>query len=227
MTINFPFPLIKSNSLSDSVWRWCLGVCAALQPFPRRDLYFCRGRDISPGMSPGTKATAGGQLVVLAEMWIRGEAEGAGWEHGEGWWLPRSREIQHCWLPASSLHSQITAVSRETKHDSLHCPPLSQQSHRAAVRRFSHLHLPLVRAPACLSSSPLLREQPALVLVTGIWAINPSHLWFAGSDAPQLPCRNTRWSLARAGVGGSAPVCFSGTGSDFTGDFRQAGTAGN
>lgn len=22
MTINFPFPLIKSNSLSDSVWHW-------------------------------------------------------------------------------------------------------------------------------------------------------------------------------------------------------------
>lgn len=129
----------------------------------------------------------------------------AGREHGEGWCLPRSGEIQHCWPPVSSLHSQITAVGQG---DTAWFPPLSQQSHRRAVRRFSHLHLPLARVPACLSSSPLLRDQPALVLVTGIWAINPFYLGFAGSDVPQIPCRNTRWSLAGAGVGGSAPVCF-------------------
>lgn len=80
MTINFPFPLIKSNSFSDSVWRWCLGLCGTLQPFTWRDSAFLQGDRDLPWDVPTKKATAGGQLVVLGETWTHGDAQGAGLE---------------------------------------------------------------------------------------------------------------------------------------------------
>lgn len=169
MTINFPFPLIRSNSLSDSVWRGCLGVCAALQPFPWRDSAFLQGDRHLPWDVPVTKATAGGQFVVLAEMWTHGEAQGAGWEHREGWWLPRSREIQHCWLPASSLHSQITAVEQgdKARFPSLPSPlPAEPQSSCQAF-------FPPAPSPCSGTCMSLFQPSPqgpaALLPVTGIF----------------------------------------------------------
>lgn len=192
MTINFPFPLIKSNSLSDSVWRWCLGLCVTLQPFTRRDSVFLRGSEISPGISLQEKPLRERSLwgwVRHSPMEKHREQNWSwGGGHREGWWLPRSGEIQHCWLPASSLHSQKTAVEQGNKAQFPSLPsPLPAESW-SSCQAFSHLHLPLVQVPAVsLSSSPLLRDQPALVPATGIWVINPFSLWFAGPDAPPDP----------------------------------------
>lgn len=231
MTINFPFPLIKSNYLSDSVWHWCLGLCGTLQPFTWRDSASLQGHRDLPWDVPARKGLQEGSLWC----WVRHGLMGKHREQDLSWVGAWGRMV----APQDWGNPALLASSEQ-----LALPDTSSGAERQSTAPFTALPFPsrgteqLSGAfPTCtfplsgyllgLSSSPLLKDQPALVPVTGIWAINPFYLWFAGLDAPQTPCRKTRWSLARAGVGGSVPVCFSGTGSDFTGDFRQTISAGN
>lgn len=83
MTINFPFPLIKSNSPSDSVWHWDASgrVCNSAVLHAGWTLSFCRGGTQTSPMKPlGEKNTAGRQFVGLGETRTHGEAPGAGLE---------------------------------------------------------------------------------------------------------------------------------------------------